>query len=76
MAKNKAPRIAILLLLLAAAVGAFYFYEAENKAPARALILYGNVDIRQVQLAFHDDGRILRLLVEEGLKRFEKNQSH
>ena len=30
------------------------------------LLLYGNVDIRQVQLAFHDTGRIRKIAVTEG----------
>lgn len=33
---------------------------------ATGLTLYGNVDIRTVNLAFNDSGRISRLLVEEG----------
>lgn len=32
------------------------------------LTLYGNVDIREVQLAFQDSGRILNLSVDEGAK--------
>lgn len=34
--------------------------------PATNLPLYGNVDIREVQLAFEDGGRIVRLHVDEG----------
>jgi HlyD family secretion protein len=64
MSKKGALRIGLILLL--AAAGVIYFFEKRNEAPARVLTLYGNVDIRQVQLAFHDTGRILRLLVEEG----------
>ncbi len=32
----------------------------------RALVLYGNVEIRQVELSFRVEGRIARLLVDEG----------
>ncbi len=65
----KLLRVLLVLLLLAAAgVGAYcYFYlcPAEKK-PSNQLTLYGNVDIRQVHLAFHANGRIERILVEEG----------
>lgn len=37
------------------------------------LTVYGNVDIREVQLAFQDGGRILNLMVDEGA-RVEKGQ--
>lgn len=57
----------VLVLLAGAAAGAYYYfyYEKEQK-PSDRLILYGNVDIRQVHLAFHATGRISRVLVEEG----------
>ncbi|MCF8033632.1 MAG: efflux RND transporter periplasmic adaptor subunit [Desulfarculaceae bacterium] len=58
----------VLLLLAAAAFGAYYYFHlrpAEQK-PKDQLTLYGNVDIRQVHLAFHANGRIERILVEEG----------
>ena len=42
-----------------------FYYEQERK-PTDRLTLYGNVDIRQVHLAFHANGRIDRILVEEG----------
>lgn len=64
----KVVRILIVLVLLAgAAAGAYYYfyYEQEHK-PSDRLTLYGNVDIRQVHLAFHANGRISRILVEEG----------
>jgi len=35
-------------------------------APGAALTLYGNVDIRQVQLGFRVAGRIVEMLVDEG----------
>lgn len=38
----------------------------ENRAGT--LTVYGNVDIREVQLAFQDGGRILALTVDEGAK--------
>jgi HlyD family secretion protein len=66
MAKRKTVRVALLLLLAGTLAGGYCFFQEREKAPQRVLTLYGNVDIRQVELAFYDTGRILRLLVEEG----------
>lgn len=37
-----------------------------GKEGAKPLTVFGNVDIREVQLAFQDGGRLLRLVVDEG----------
>lgn len=55
----------ILLLLLIAAIAAAYFFWEEQKR-SNDLILFGNVDIRQVDLGFRVGGRIQELLVDEG----------
>ena len=59
----------ILLLLVAAIVlgasGAAYF-GSHRAANGDTLTLYGNVDIRQVQLAFNGSERIAKMLVKEG----------
>lgn len=56
----------LLLLLLAGAVvgGAYY----SSRPTPRELTLYGNVDQRQVELAFIDSERIEAMLVEEGMR--------
>ena len=59
-----------ILLLLAAAIvlgtsGAAYF-GSHRTANVDTLTLYGNVDIRQVQLAFNGSERITKMLVKEG----------
>ena len=64
--KTKLRRLAVLLLLAAFGAGGYYFYQNSSKAPDNQLKLYGNVDIRQVQLAFHSTGRIERIDVREG----------
>ena len=38
----------------------------DNDKQDKKIILFGNVDIREVQLAFEDGGRVARLLVDEG----------
>jgi HlyD family secretion protein len=51
-----------LLLLAAAAVFALHPWRRE----AAGLRVFGNVDIREVNLAFRVPGRVLRVLVDEG----------
>ncbi|HEY9745477.1 MAG TPA: biotin/lipoyl-binding protein, partial [Oculatellaceae cyanobacterium] len=62
-------RLFILLVLFAVvgiAVWHFFFREKEVKSDQGVLTLYGNVDIRQVDLGFQVGGRIIKLYVEEG----------
>lgn len=62
-------KIAIPLLVIAVlgAAGVFFWQRTHHQEPpATALTLYGNVDIRQVQLAFNGSDRIDRMLVREG----------
>lgn len=63
-------RILVLAVVLAAVAGGGYYgwvsYRAAENARERPLRLYGNVDIRQVDLAFNAEGKIAELLVEEG----------
>lgn len=72
--KKRIIRIIIVLLLLAAiGFGAWYFFFREAKADENKLVLYGNVDIRQVELAFNANERISEIRVEEG-ESVEKGQ--
>ncbi|VVM05636.1 Macrolide export protein MacA [Methylacidimicrobium cyclopophantes] len=69
-------RILVLILvgvvILAAVVGCVLWLRA--RAEAREwLTFYGNIDIREIQLAFYDEGRIERMLVQEG-DRIKKGQ--
>jgi HlyD family secretion protein len=57
--------IPIVVLLLAAGGFAWWWYHNE-RSETGPLTLYGNVDLRQVDLAFNDPGRIAQVLVEEG----------
>lgn len=58
----------VLVLALLAAVGAGVWYGYLRPAPTGDgdLVLYGNVDVRQVRLAFRVSGRITDMLLEEG----------
>ena len=66
MNKAKLLRILMVLVVLGAAAAFGYRYLQKQEAPGNLLHLFGNVDIRQIQLAFHDSGRIDRILVQEG----------
>lgn len=61
--------IAIVLVIIALVVIGFWVwgYKTKNQEDIN-LTLYGNVDIRQVSLAFEQSGRIEKLLVQEGDK--------
>ncbi|HLN31721.1 MAG TPA: efflux RND transporter periplasmic adaptor subunit [Gemmataceae bacterium] len=61
-------RILLIFLVLAAAgvaAGAWWWRSHGNNSSSE-LPLYGNIDLRQVQLAFHDSERIAAVLVQEG----------
>ncbi len=55
-----------LILLGAAGAGLWYFFLRESESEKDRLTLYGNVDIRQVELAFNANERIAEIRVEEG----------
>lgn len=59
----------LLLLLLAAAGGGYLYFQAERQKQQDAagpIVIYGNVDIRDVALSFRVSGRIVRMPYEEG----------
>ncbi|MGC9199557.1 MAG: efflux RND transporter periplasmic adaptor subunit [Acidobacteriaceae bacterium] len=64
-AKKRISILAMVALLLAAGFFAWRWLQ-RKQPPSRSITLYGNVDIRQVQLAFNDSDRIDKLLVDEG----------
>lgn len=62
-------KIIILLLMAGGAAGAYAYWHFEIKesdVSTNYLTLYGNVEIRRVNLAFRVPGRIETLLFEEG----------
>ncbi len=63
--KRRKILIPIILILLIGG-GTWYYFRTGGCRHDCNLTLYGNVDIREVLLAFHATGRIQRLLVEEG----------
>jgi HlyD family secretion protein len=61
----------IVLIAIAAAGAAWWL--AHRRAPGDEIVLYGNVDLREVDLAFNDSQRIVKVLVQEG-DRVRKGQ--
>ncbi|MFW6094292.1 MAG: secretion protein HlyD [Pseudomonadota bacterium] len=60
-------RLLAALLILAAAVGVgWYVWLAPEEDGDQALVLYGNVDVRTVELGFRLPGRVESLAPEEG----------
>jgi HlyD family secretion protein len=61
-------RFAVILFLLAAVGAGAYatWWYRFRKVPTNELVLYGNVDLRQVELPFNDSERISTVLVQEG----------
>ncbi|HVB87712.1 MAG TPA: efflux RND transporter periplasmic adaptor subunit [Candidatus Dormibacteraeota bacterium] len=61
-------RLLFLMVLVALIVAGFLGrrWLFPKRAPSDTMTLYGNVDIRQVQLAFNDNERIDKLVVDEG----------
>lgn len=65
--KRKILLILVFFAVLAAAGAAVrHFFFQEDASPRKALTLYGNVEIRQVQLAFEVSERIATVDAEEG----------
>lgn len=61
----KKPLVAFGLLVVLA-LGIWAWMYQRDKGHDGALVLYGNVDIRQVALAFDGSGRVVDMTVDEG----------
>src|SRR5574341_2287955 len=55
-----------LLIVAAVAAASLTWWLAHRAEETRELVLYGNVDLRQVQLSFNNSERIAEVLVQEG----------
>lgn len=56
----------LLITLLALVLGAFLLFQEKNKHPSEEILLYGNVDVRQVDISFRVPGKVEALFAEEG----------
>ena len=59
-------RIILILVVLACAAGGIWWLYGGKRQPSELLTLYGNVDIRQVDVGFRVGGRVAELFKEEG----------
>jgi len=67
--KKKIRFLAIALLVMLIAAGMTILVRSlRHKAPVNELVLFGNVDIRQVELAFNGNERIVGMTAQEGDK--------
>jgi HlyD family secretion protein len=57
---------ALIVILAGLAAGGWWWNEWRHRPASDTLVFHGNVDIREVQLAFNASDRIERILVREG----------
>ena len=62
---EKKKIIALVLIILIAGI-CIFFYKANKKDTSNELTLFGNIEIRQVDLSFQVSGLVSKLLKEEG----------
>lgn len=65
-AKGRIGLVLILAIAVAAGAGYWRWRSGQQNESTNELVLYGNVDIRQVELAFNGSERVVSMLVEEG----------
>src|SRR4051794_24865784 len=56
----------LILLIVAAGLGAWFLHARSRRQGAQATPLFGNVDIREVNLGFRVSGRVAQVLRDEG----------
>lgn len=61
--KKPVAIVLVVVVLLAAGIGGWLWYQSQQD---RGLTLYGNVDIRTVNMSFRVGGRLASLSVDEG----------
>lgn len=65
--KKKVLFFFLIIVLLAGGYYGYHYYETKQaEAAAQTLTLSGNVDVREVSLAFRESDRIKNVFVEEG----------
>ena len=62
---SRAPLIVLVVVILGLIAWAAWWFT-HQQPPSHELLLYGNVDLRQVDLAFNNNERIAEDLVQEG----------
>ena len=62
---NRTVRIVLIAAAIAVAVG-LGWWALHRHGPRSEIVLYGNIDLRQVELPFNDTDRVAEVLVQEG----------
>jgi HlyD family secretion protein len=62
----KRTAIILTLVIVVAVSGGLFWWNLQRTHEAQELVLHGNVDLRQVDLAFNNSERIAAVLVQEG----------
>lgn len=62
-----------IILVVIAVAGGVAWWLSHRHAAGDELVLYGNIDLREVDLAFNDSQRVVAVLVQEG-DRIHKGQ--
>ena len=62
----KKPIIIIVLVLAAAGVAGVYAYRSMGRAPDNRLLVSGNIELTEVNIAFKTAGRLIERKVDEG----------
>jgi HlyD family secretion protein len=55
-----------IVVVLGSAVGVYVWWGQREAGRSNPLVLYGNVDIREVAVAFRQPGRLMKSVFEEG----------
>src|SRR5688572_19128365 len=63
---SKLKRVAVVLVVVAVAVAGFKYWKSRGASETQQTTFYGNVDIRDVSLAFRVGGRVESVLKQEG----------
>ena len=71
---TKVLRVLVVLVVIGAAAGGYWYWRTLSRTTNdKLLVVFGNIDVRQVELAINDNERIAEVLVEEG-DRIKKGQ--
>jgi len=62
---NRAPLIVLVVVVLGL-LGGLAWWLTHQQAPTNELVLYGNIDLREIDLAFNNNERIAQVLAQEG----------
>ncbi|MGB5729222.1 MAG: efflux RND transporter periplasmic adaptor subunit [Thiogranum sp.] len=73
MNKKKVMRLMLVLMIAAIGAGGWWLASRQSEEDKNLIVLYGNVDIREADLAFNNSEHIDRLLAQEG-DRVRKGQ--